>query len=164
MSLNRFSTPELQSEQCLNPRALELNQIFIFQYISESKLRKRLGHPLRYYHTKSFRQHSWSSVSNRVSTDLSARKGLSYNYVGLLTQLILNNLILKLHIINNKMIKIQSPKQECGFFTWDRDDNHCYIVKSDYYLEPSDDKVSGSRDCIDQSTGVGGFDGMTQWG
>jgi len=54
--------------------------------------------------------------------------------------------------------------KECGFFTWDRDDNHCYIVKSDYYLEPSDDKVSGSRDCIDQSTGVGGFDGMTQWG
>ena len=39
--------------------------------------------------------------------------------------------------------------KECGFWTWDKDDNKCYLVKTEKYLEPSDDKISGSSDCIE---------------
>ena len=57
--------------------------MYISKKTSESKLRKRLGHPLRYYHTQSFWKHSWRSVSNRVSRDLPARRGLSNNFIRL---------------------------------------------------------------------------------
>ena len=52
--------------------------------------------------------------------------------------------------------------KECGFWTWDKDDNNCYLVKSDYYLEPSADKISGSADCIPESMGHHGFNQMNQ--
>jgi len=42
---------------------------------------------------------------------------------------------------------------ECGFWTWDKDDNTCYIVKEATYLEASDDKISGDRNCIPRADG-----------
>jgi len=53
--------------------------------------------------------------------------------------------------------------KECGFWTWDRDDNNCYLVKSDYWLEYSEDKVSGSRDCAEETQGQDFF-GMQNFG
>ena len=55
--------------------------------------------------------------------------------------------MLTFHIGRNRQQICQHVK-ECGFFTWDRDDNKCYLVKSDYYLEPSDDKLVDGESSI----------------
>lgn len=41
--------------------------------------------------------------------------------------------------------------KECNFWTWDKDDSHCYLVKSAEYLEASSDKISGDRNCVEHS-------------